>query len=177
MTVIHKDGQEVCSEHGILSLEDIKFNNGRIRCRICHNKSANKKRNLNREEFNARQALDRELNPEKWDRIYKRQYANKKKNYGDDLSTLKVCRERKITLSEYKLMVEIQGNKCAICLQEETCKDPKHNRARRLSIDHCHKTGKARALLCHNCNLTIGRFKDDIELMERAIAYVKKHYS
>lgn len=176
MTVIHKDGDEICSNHGQLASDDIKFNNGRIRCRICHNASSNKKRNLNRAEFNARQAADKLVNPEKWDKIYKRQYANKKRNHGDNLSTLKVCRSRQITLDEYKKMVEEQNNKCAICSKEETCKDPKHDRIRRLSIDHCHKTGKARALLCHNCNLTIGRFKDNIALLNKAIEYLEKHY-
>jgi hypothetical protein len=177
MTVIHKNGNEVCSVHGILPIENIKFNSGRIRCRLCHNKSANKKRNNNRDDFNQRLAEDREKNPEKWRDIYKKQYIKAKEKHGDELSTFKVATSRKITLEQYKKMVAEQGNKCAICGQEETCKDPKHNRIRRLSIDHCHKTGRARALLCHNCNLTIGRYKDDISLMEKAIEYVKKHYN
>ena len=39
--------------------------------------------------------------------------------------------------------------------------------------DHDHKTGKARAWICDSCNTGLGRFKDDIHLLEEAIAYLK----
>jgi hypothetical protein len=42
-------------------------------------------------------------------------------------------------------------------------------------IDHCHATGVLRGLLCHNCNLGIGHFKDNIELLEKAITYLRFH--
>ncbi len=41
--------------------------------------------------------------------------------------------------------------------------------------DHDHQTGKARDWLCDSCNTGLGRFKDDIELLEKAINYLKKH--
>lgn len=40
--------------------------------------------------------------------------------------------------------------------------------------DHCHKTGKLRAILCHGCNVKIGLFGDDPELLERAAAYLRR---
>ena len=165
-----------CVHHGAISPELIKIHNGREVCRICHRASSGKKRNSNRADFNARMAKDREENPEKWAKMYKAHYARLKARFGDYHSLNKQCRLRGITLDKYAEMLDKQDNKCAICLQEETCKDPKHDKIRRLSIDHCHKTGKARELLCQGCNVAIGRFKDDIELMERAINYVKKHY-
>jgi len=165
----------VCKYHGELPADLITTKN---QCRTCHRESANRRRNNNREEFNAKQALDRELNPEKWDAIYKRAYSRLRHNKGQDLSLLKVCNARRITLEQYQELVKSQDNKCAICLQEETCIDgrSKDKRPRRLSIDHCHKTNSVRGLLCQGCNVAIGRFKDDTELMERAINYVKKHY-
>jgi hypothetical protein len=39
--------------------------------------------------------------------------------------------------------------------------------------DHDHETGKARAWLCDSCNTGLGRFKDNIELLEKAIGYLK----
>jgi len=44
-----------------------------------------------------------------------------------------------------------------------------------LVIDHDHNTGLARDWLCDSCNTGLGRFKDNIELMEKAIAYLKKY--
>lgn len=39
--------------------------------------------------------------------------------------------------------------------------------------DHDHETGKARAWLCDSCNTGLGRFKDNVELLEKAISYLK----
>lgn len=41
--------------------------------------------------------------------------------------------------------------------------------------DHDHVTGKARDWLCDSCNTGLGRFKDNIELLEKAIDYLKKY--
>ncbi len=43
----------------------------------------------------------------------------------------------------------------------------------RLSVDHCHTTLKVRGLLCGKCNSALGFFKDDIEIMRKAIEYVQ----
>jgi hypothetical protein len=42
-------------------------------------------------------------------------------------------------------------------------------------LDHNHETGEARGWICDSCNTGIGRFKDNIELLESAISFVKKH--
>lgn len=44
-----------------------------------------------------------------------------------------------------------------------------------LVIDHCHETGFARQWICDSCNTGLGRFKDDVDYLERAIAYLKKY--
>lgn len=41
--------------------------------------------------------------------------------------------------------------------------------------DHDHKTGTAREWICDSCNTGLGRFKDDIKLLEKVIIYLKKH--
>jgi hypothetical protein len=43
---------------------------------------------------------------------------------------------------------------------------------RSLSIDHCHKTGKIRGLLCKDCNIGLGHFKDNIKLLQKAEEYL-----
>lgn len=42
-------------------------------------------------------------------------------------------------------------------------------------IDHCHKTGRGREWICDSCNTGLGRFKDDPDLLQKAIDYLKKH--
>lgn len=51
---------------------------------------------------------------------------------------------------------------CSICSSKD-----------RLSIDHCHKNGKFRGLLCNNCNTAIGLMKENIKIFEIAIEYLK----
>lgn len=41
-----------------------------------------------------------------------------------------------------------------------------------LAVDHCHKTGKIRGVLCFDCNLGLGKFKDDPDLLEFARIYI-----
>ena len=49
----------------------------------------------------------------------------------------------------------------------------KVNKVKMLSVDHCHVTGKIRGLLCHQCNVGLGAFKDSIENLECASEYLK----
>lgn len=80
-----------------------------------------------------------------------------------------------ITPAQYDAMLIAQDGVCAICKNEETSVDKKSQRVRRLAVDHDHKTGKIRELLCSKCNHTIGRINDDVELMQIMIDYLNKH--
>ena len=75
----------------------------------------------------------------------------------------------------YQQMLHEQGGVCAICHQPETHRDGLSGKPKYLAIDHDHKTGKIRALLCGNCNRGLGLFNDDIELLAKARAYVLSH--
>ena len=79
-----------------------------------------------------------------------------------------------ITLDQYRELIRCQNNRCAICKKEETGVDSKKNKLKDLSVDHCHKTGKVRGLLCFKCNASLGKFEDSIELLSNAIDYLKK---
>lgn len=89
-----------------------------------------------------------------------------RKNYN---RTLKIGRKFKIDNLVFEDMVRKQNNLCAICGEKEIVED------RCLSIDHCHKTGKVRGLLCRTCNSGIGFLKDDIYLLKKAIKYLKNY--
>lgn len=56
----------------------------------------------------------------------------------------------------------------------EVCELCGKTNQRRLNIDHNHVTGKVRGLLCDPCNKGLGHFKDDPELIQKAIEYLKE---
>lgn len=72
-----------------------------------------------------------------------------------------------ITLEQYIEMVAEQNGVCAICKKPETARN-----TTRLSIDHCHATGKVRGLLCQQCNKMLGMGKDNPETLQAAINYL-----
>lgn len=66
----------------------------------------------------------------------------------------------------YARLFAEQGSRCAIC-----GRDPE---VRHLSVDHDHATGAVRGLLCRMCNIGIGAFREDPEVMCNAIAYLRQ---
>ena len=75
-----------------------------------------------------------------------------------------------ITLEWYNEQHEKQNGLCAICGKPETAV-VRGNRIS-LAVDHCHETGKVRGLLCRACNNAIGAFNHDINVLNKAIAYL-----
>jgi len=69
-----------------------------------------------------------------------------------------------ITLEEYDRILAHQGGVCYICLHP-----PKKIK---LAVDHNHKTGQIRGLLCMLCNRAVGFFRDDDERIARVFNYV-----
>lgn len=76
-----------------------------------------------------------------------------------------------LTLDQYDKMLSTQQGLCAIC------KRPAGMFKCRLAVDHCHTTGKIRALLCTHCNTALGKFQDSPEILRTAALYVENHKS
>lgn len=95
-------------------------------------------------------------NPDKRKDIMKDSRLNK--NYG-------------ITLEQYNKILKDQENKCAICGES----DPNHQNG--FCVDHDHKTGKIRGILCNACNRGLGYFKDDTSVLSNAIKYLHSNIS
>lgn len=74
-----------------------------------------------------------------------------------------------ISIERYNELLNEQKHLCAICGKKSS--DALN---RKLAVDHDHETGEVRGLLCGNCNNGLGRFKDDISLLEKAISYLKE---
>lgn len=80
-----------------------------------------------------------------------------------------LTRRYNISIEEYNNKVEAQHNCCAICGIH------RNFQKKDLAVDHCHKTGKVRSLLCNKCNTILGQADDDIALLEKIISYLKRY--
>jgi hypothetical protein len=63
---------------------------------------------------------------------------------------------------EFDELLAAQGGRCAIC----GAADPQH-------LDHDHRTGWVRGILCFNCNGGLGQFRDSPDFLAEAITYLK----
>ena len=75
-----------------------------------------------------------------------------------------------ITANQFKNMYDAQEGKCAVC--GRFC--PVAGSVEGICVDHCHRTGRVRALLCHTCNSTLGFVDDNSVLLEALASYVRK---
>ncbi|MGV9891761.1 endonuclease VII domain-containing protein [Streptomyces sp. NPDC003395] len=71
-----------------------------------------------------------------------------------------------MTMADYKERLESQGHRCAVCGEESE---------RRLHVDHDHRTGAIRGLLCEWCNHAIGKAKDDPARLRAMAEYLERH--
>jgi hypothetical protein len=69
-----------------------------------------------------------------------------------------------IGADEVDELIQRQGGLCAVCGEREA-----------KQVDHDHKTGAVRGIVCLLCNAAMGAFHDDPDLIRRAIDYVKEH--
>jgi len=79
-----------------------------------------------------------------------------------------------ITTEQYDAMFLTQNGLCAICKKPEVNIDHNTKTIRALAVDHCHKTGRVRKLLCSSCNMGIGQFNHDPELIRAAAIYCEE---
>ena len=111
----------------------------------------------------------RKNNPEKVKLQQERQKYKVSEYYqkNKDVFYERICLSKYgLTLNDYYNILKKQNNKCAIC---ETDKPGGQGR---FHLDHCHKTNKVRGLLCHRCNTSLGGFRDDPIILERAKIYL-----
>ena len=78
-------------------------------------------------------------------------------------------RQYDLTPEGFELLLEVQDGRCAICRLSFT----DENKKTKPNVDHDHATGRIRGLLCHRCNIGIGHFSDNPDLMAAALAYLR----
>ena len=79
-----------------------------------------------------------------------------------------------ITPEQYETKLISQNYCCAIC-RKDVVDNIRNGAPVALSVDHCHKSEKLRDLLCHQCNSGLGQFKDNINLIQKAVQYLIDH--
>lgn len=81
-------------------------------------------------------------------------------------TTLKV--KYNLSLKDYDDLFKSQDYKCKICRRLKT-------EDKNFPVDHCHELNIVRGILCPQCNLGLGGFKDNWKLIIKAINYLKDH--
>lgn len=76
-------------------------------------------------------------------------------------------RQYGLTVDEFEALLLAQEGRCAIC---RTDKVPRRGN---WHVDHCHESGRIRGILCHGCNVALGHFKDNADLLRRAAEYLQ----
>lgn len=99
--------------------------------------------------------------------------ANAKKwnQANPDKLKAKRIKKYKISVEDFKSLLEAQNSACAICLVKQV------DLPRSIDIDHNHSTGAVRGLLCPDCNRGLGSFKDNLDCLKRAISYLEKAHA
>lgn len=126
-------------------------------CKLCkheYNRQYRKKNNVKAKAWDkrAREKIKKH-NPQK----YKKRYRNSQLKYNYN-----------ITLTEYNAIFEKQNGCCKICEHHQSGLNVA------LAVDHDHKTGKIRGLLCSLCNASLGRYEKYYDAIQEYIAKESK---
>ena len=111
-------------------------------------------------------------NKNRQDKSSKKWYFKNKQKADRKSKDWSLRRDFDITIEDYENILKNQNNKCALCEKSETIK--RNGKILSLAVDHDHRTGKIRGLLCFHCNTAIGKFKDDIGLLLKTISYLQE---
>lgn len=89
------------------------------------------------------------------------------RSHKEQMRAWRLRRRYGISLGTYEEMFEAQSGLCKVC--------GKKSHGKRLAVDHDHKTGEIRALLCHSCNTAVGYMEDDSELLRALADYIESY--
>ena len=151
------------------------------KCKACATAATKEWANKNKEHLREYNKAQYALNPEKKKAAAKRY---RELNIERSRENNKIWRQKNqdyvrnkflstrynLSIETYEAMFKSQNGGCKVCGKQNLD-------GKRLFVDHDHKTGTVRGLLCHHCNAGMGHFFDDPSLLESAINYLKDHNS
>jgi long-subunit acyl-CoA synthetase (AMP-forming) len=129
----------------------------------------------NREKFRRSAEKQEEYNTKRREKYaldadYREKMKEKVKEYqskNPDVRKAQRIKKYNLSVQDFKLLMKKQNGSCAICGYSDTS-----DKNFFPVIDHCHQSEKVRGLLCMNCNMALGKFKDSQDLLEKAIIYL-----
>lgn len=113
-----------------------------------------------------RLAVSREQN-----RKYRLKHPEKERAKWRKDSANRRFRKYGLNKEKYLKILASQNYVCAICSRPETCLFK--GKVKTLSIDHDHKTGRVRGLLCSKCNSGLGYYEDSVDRLRNAALYLE----
>ena len=164
--MVSENGTKVCSKCGKekpvseFSKDKNSSDGYTYQCKECRNAKYREYYHANSEKMKEKREKTKEYRKEYYNDP-ERKFAYRKRY---------IEREFGIKYEDYDKMLEEQRGVCAICGKPETKPNAKY-----LAVDHNHETGEVRGLLCNNCNRALGLLKDNVDVLQNAINYLKKH--
>ena len=149
---VHKTHCDKCGT------ERKQLNNGRWICPECQRQASKVSYHKNKKPLTDEQKENKKISNLKWKNTIRESGLNNQQI--SKLKSLYNISEEEIVSLKIK-----QDNKCAIC---------KSDLITEFLVDHCHDTLKVRGLLCRSCNLALGMFKDDVNILNNAIQYLNE---
>ena len=149
-----------CKDCGRCDVKGIMYRKQCITCRFRERYSTDEKF---REYTKLQVAKHNAKYAQKW-KLYKNTNINRKDYHKQYFSSFGSLRRYGITLDDYNALLKKQGGTCAICKTAPTRK--------KLFIDHDHKDGRVRGLLCSRCNLLLGYHECAKEMVEEFEQYL-----
>lgn len=101
-------------------------------------------------------------------------FHDNKERHKDNKHRWTLMKSYGLTPDQYDAMLAEQGGVCAICGHDEPGEHGRTGTKFRLSVDHCHDTGRVRGLLCQKCNRAVGLLGDNVDLLRKAIDYLER---
>lgn len=155
-----------------ISLEDFYKHKGHkdglmSSCKKCTNKTNKynyKKYKDKRLEWAKQYRLGHKEELKKWGKDWYKKNKDRVKNYA-------LMQKYGITLDDYNTIFMEQSGCCIICGKHQS------EMAHALAVDHSHKSGQVRGLLCDGCNVVLGYVNDDISILKRMVSYLEKYES
>lgn len=120
---------------------------------------------INSKGINGRKSICKVCSNKSQKALYKKRKTNDIEGFRKKTRAQTLWKKYKLTEEVFDTINEYQGGVCAICGKAELF----HGN---LVVDHCHKTGEVRGLLCVKCNAGIGQLGDDPIIVDKALDYL-----